>query len=128
MTGSQNRTYARTGNWARRGACVGALETMSMPIDRRGAGYGGAGRARIANAKAVCRHCPVLAECRAWALTDPDPVEYMVAGGMTPKERQLERGPRQPLRYPVPPSKPVAAQWPGYIEVRGTPPGQAIDL
>lgn len=42
-------------------------------------------------ALATCERCPVLAKCRAWALTLPDPATDMVAGGMTPRERYLWR-------------------------------------
>jgi len=39
----------------------------------------------------LCRGCPVLLECRRWALTDPDPATDMVAGGLTPHQRMAKR-------------------------------------
>lgn len=45
-------------------------------------------RREVARAKAVCRRCPVVAECLEWALTD---LPYGVAGGMTEDERRALR-------------------------------------
>lgn len=42
-------------------------------------------------ALATCRECPVLLDCRRWALTDPDPAVDMVAGGLTPHQRLVRR-------------------------------------
>lgn len=42
-------------------------------------------------ARDVCRRCPVLAECRSWALSSPDPVPGMVAAQMHPGEREQAR-------------------------------------
>ncbi len=42
-------------------------------------------------AKRICATCPVMVECRAWALAD-DTLEG-VAGGLTQKERAQLRGP-----------------------------------
>ena len=44
-------------------------------------------RAMEVEALAICAQCPVLDECRAWALTSPDPAIDHVAGGMTPRQR-----------------------------------------
>jgi hypothetical protein len=49
------------------------------------------GRYVMAVAIQACERCPVLAPCRAWALTDPDPSKGMVAGGMTTLGRRVER-------------------------------------
>lgn len=38
-------------------------------------------------AKMICKSCPVLIECREWAIGN---LEYGIAGGMTEKERQRE--------------------------------------
>jgi WhiB family redox-sensing transcriptional regulator len=46
---------------------------------------------RVAQAKALCRTCPVQAACLTWALSDPDPAIGMVAGGTTPAERRRLR-------------------------------------
>jgi hypothetical protein len=40
---------------------------------------------RVAKAKAICRMCPVLLECKEWALRTK--LEYGVAGMLTEKER-----------------------------------------
>jgi hypothetical protein len=40
---------------------------------------------RVAKAKAVCRSCPVRAECLQWALDIG--LEHGVAGGLTERER-----------------------------------------
>lgn len=48
-------------------------------------------RAAIAEAKAICAGCPVLAECRAWALAHPRAVYLAVAGGMSWDERKQHR-------------------------------------
>ncbi len=43
----------------------------------------------------VCLSCPVLDECRTWALQDIDPAVDHIAGGMTPKQRwEYRRGSR----------------------------------
>jgi WhiB family redox-sensing transcriptional regulator len=41
---------------------------------------------QIEEAKAVCRGCPVLYECRQWALSSG--LEYGVAGGLSEDERR----------------------------------------
>jgi WhiB family redox-sensing transcriptional regulator len=41
--------------------------------------------------KEICAGCPVVEECRLWALTSPDPAFMHVAGGMHPAERSAAR-------------------------------------
>lgn len=41
------------------------------------------------NAKRICAECPVIDQCRRYALTNPD-IDG-VLGGMTSKERQQQR-------------------------------------
>ena len=53
-------------------------------------------RKQIAAAVEVCQRCPVLSECRDWALTTPDPAVDHVAGGLTPWQRRTIR--RERLR------------------------------
>jgi transcription elongation factor Elf1 len=48
-------------------------------------------KARIARAKLICHSCPVLTECREWALSEPDPAYTMVAAGMSPRDRNAAR-------------------------------------
>lgn len=67
-------------DWQRRAACAGKARLMTpTPGDRESA----------ARALSVCARCPVLAECREWALTlpsDEDP-EGMVLGGLIWEQR-----------------------------------------
>lgn len=44
---------------------------------------------REAAAKSICRRCPVLAECRDYAMSDPS--LHGIWGGLTAKERQAKR-------------------------------------
>lgn len=73
--------YALPGDWADDAACRGAVETMTYDLPP----------STNAQAKAVCGRCPVIAACRTWALTCPDPAQGMVAGGLTPPERNRVR-------------------------------------
>jgi WhiB family transcriptional regulator, redox-sensing transcriptional regulator len=73
------------GEWQRRAACRGMLDLFSLPVGGRV--YSKEVRCRIEQAKLVCAACPVLAECRQWAMTQPDPAYGMVAGGMDYFER-----------------------------------------
>lgn len=81
--------------WAADAACRGIGDVMTMPEGHgRGSGRGLRERAHVERAKATCRQCPVLARCFEWVLAGPEPVETMVAAGMTPDERRrLRRGP-----------------------------------
>lgn len=75
------RQYAPTGPWTEHAACRGS--TALMNGDRDDAD----------EALAVCRTCPVIDACRAWALTTPDPADGLVAGGLTPRQRaRVRRG------------------------------------
>lgn len=48
----------------------------------------GAGAQRaVRRAKAICRECPVRAECLEFAQTHPAETEFGIFGGMTPNER-----------------------------------------
>ncbi|WP_297566070.1 WhiB family transcriptional regulator [uncultured Arcanobacterium sp.] len=46
---------------------------------------GGPRRRRIERAKRICQHCPVILECREYALDHREP--YGVWGGMSEEER-----------------------------------------
>ncbi|GAA1013526.1 transcription factor WhiB [Streptomyces sp. F-3] len=68
-------------NWRERGACRFEDPELFFPV-----GEGGLSLLQIEQARAVCRRCPVLHECRAWALRNR---EYDgVWGGMTAQERR----------------------------------------
>lgn len=88
---------ANPGGWSEWAACRGAVDTMTMPDLHRPSGRSGGRsyntrqRARIVVAHTLCAGCPVLADCREWALTVPDPAIGMVAGGMTPHQRREAR-------------------------------------
>jgi Transcription factor WhiB len=89
-----NMMYAVVGKWGEHANCRGMGAAMEMPIMRKTMGkYKPAilTRIRINNAKQICADCPVQTECRTWALTDPDPVNGMIAAGLTPHERQQIR-------------------------------------
>lgn len=68
-------------DWRDRGACLGEDPELFFPV-----GTSGPARVQILEAKAVCARCPVLAECRQWALATREP--YGVLGGMSEDERR----------------------------------------
>lgn len=69
--------------WQYRGACRDAdSEIFFHPEGERG----GTRKRRDEAAKAVCATCPVLEQCREYALSNAEP--YGVWGGMTEEERQ----------------------------------------
>ncbi|MFF8595111.1 WhiB family transcriptional regulator [Streptomyces sp. NPDC015220] len=68
-------------NWLERGACRSEDPELFFPP-----GEGALSLLRMEQARAVCRRCPVLAECRAFALRNS---EYDgIWGGMTARERR----------------------------------------
>jgi WhiB family redox-sensing transcriptional regulator len=93
--------------WQLRGACRGIDSSFFFhPEGERGA----ARVRREARAKAVCRRCPVLADCRQHALTVQEP--YGIWGGMSESERDRavrERTRELKLLHPGPgtPSDPA---------------------
>lgn len=68
-------------DWRQRGACRTADPELFYPISEAAPNQG-----QIAEAKAVCASCPVLAVCRQHALGKPEP--FGVWGGMTEWERE----------------------------------------
>lgn len=46
-------------------------------------------REQVAEAKAICRRCPLLEMCRTWALRQPWQHLYGIHGGMTQHERHM---------------------------------------
>ncbi|MGW5780411.1 WhiB family transcriptional regulator [Streptomyces sp. NPDC003863] len=48
---------------------------------------------RREEAKALCGTCPVLRECRAWALDNPGLASRGIWGGLTPHQRRTYRRP-----------------------------------
>lgn len=69
--------------WQYQGACRDKeTEQFFHPEGERG----GTRRRRAAAAKAICMTCPVLEQCREYALRAHEP--YGVWGGMTEEERR----------------------------------------
>jgi len=72
--------------WQRHGACRGANpELFFHPDGKRGPEH----RRREQAAAAICRGCPVVADCRAHALAAPEP--HGVWGGLSESEREAIR-------------------------------------
>jgi len=78
------------GSWIEHAACRGKRMWYTT-LQAHHAHLNGPDRRFEAEALLNCARCPVLLECRAWALTDPDPAVDHVAGGMTPKQRHRWR-------------------------------------
>jgi WhiB family redox-sensing transcriptional regulator len=68
------RAPSAPGEWARRGACVGAPVDLFFPKKK---GY--------RRAREMCARCPVLTECRTWALEEQPSAGMW--GGLTARER-----------------------------------------
>jgi WhiB family transcriptional regulator, redox-sensing transcriptional regulator len=69
-------------DWQMRGACRGMRSSLFFCPERE---RGRARAEREALAKAVCRECPVLQQCRVHALAVREP--YGVWGGLSPADR-----------------------------------------
>ena len=92
-------------NWQLAGACRGMdVETFFLPAGERRRSK----QRRIAAAKLTCQACPVIDQCRAYALRTREP--YGVWGGLSEEERAEILGVNN-LRYPAPrrEAAPVAA-------------------
>ncbi len=80
--------------WASRAACLGTDPELFFPI-----GETGPALRQIAEAKQVCRGCPVQRACLQWALDTGQ--DAGVWGGLSESERlQLKKG-RPVRRVPV---------------------------
>lgn len=79
------------GPWKRHGACRGKHEIMCYAATNVIAERPGRFTEQSERAVAVCLTCPVIAECRTWAMSTPDPAFDHVAGGLTPWERRTIR-------------------------------------
>lgn len=72
-------------NWRHKAACRGIEDpSIFFPIDVMWSQPGNEDNIRAA--KAMCRSCPVAAECLEWAIESGE--RYAIAGGMTPEERR----------------------------------------
>ena len=76
-----DRMAQETGNWRTRATCRDYDPEWWFVTGERG-------RPARQRAQAICRGCPVRAECAAWALRYG--IEYGVFGGMTAKERNTQ--------------------------------------
>lgn len=70
--------------WRERAACRGEEPELFFPV-----GASGPALRQIEQAKEVCRHCPVIAQCLAAALANGE--DAGIWGGTTPEERRLMR-------------------------------------
>jgi WhiB family transcriptional regulator, redox-sensing transcriptional regulator len=68
-------------DWQLRGSCRGMDSSIFFP------GAGTRRARRDAHAKAVCEACPVVTQCRQYALDAAEP--YGIWGGLTPFERAM---------------------------------------
>ena len=82
-------------DWRSRAACRPADDHLFFPP--AGAGMEKATR----KARAICRPCPVRAECLDWALRHPGAASDGVWGGMTEHERRPLNRPEARVRAPV---------------------------
>jgi WhiB family transcriptional regulator, redox-sensing transcriptional regulator len=79
-------------SWRYRAACRTAEPDLFFPI-----GTGQAALDQLAEAKSICRGCPVVNECLAWALKTGQ--NSGVWGGMSEDERRwLQQNPRPSRR------------------------------
>jgi WhiB family redox-sensing transcriptional regulator len=82
-------------NWRELAACRGSDPELWFPISEEHH------TPQVETAKTICRRCPVLEQCRAWAIPHQP---YGIAGGMTEDERRRAR------RQENQPSQRAAAQ------------------
>ena len=68
-------------DWRASAACLDEDPDLFFPI-----GYTGPAIAQTANAKAVCRTCPVIADCLEWALDTRQ--DFGIVGGLSEGERR----------------------------------------
>jgi WhiB family transcriptional regulator, redox-sensing transcriptional regulator len=71
-------------DWLVRAACRTAEPDLFFPV-----GTSGPALVQLAEAKSVCGRCPVLLQCRTWALTTGQ--DTGVWGGMSADERRAMR-------------------------------------
>jgi hypothetical protein len=77
-----------TSDWRARAACRDEDPELFFPT----ANTGPAWAVQVTAAKAVCRGCPVVEDCRSFAI---EGLRFGVAGGMTEQERSAHRRSRQ---------------------------------
>lgn len=92
MTGGRHTAFpVGPGDWVDRAECGRVGVDMAISNTTAQTVTSPAAESR----KAICRVCPVITECRRWALTDPDPAFMHIAGGLHPAERSRLRRERR---------------------------------
>jgi WhiB family redox-sensing transcriptional regulator len=81
IVAEREREHAAGGDWRHRAACLEEDPELFFPI-----GSTGPALVQIEEAKAVCRGCPVVGTCLAWALESGQ--DSGVWGGMSEDERR----------------------------------------
>lgn len=76
-------------DWQRAASCAAASIDLFFPDDR----YRIERRRREAEAKLICRRCPVLSTCREYSLAAMEP--HGIWGGLTVRERRTVLGRRR---------------------------------
>jgi hypothetical protein len=72
--------------WLEQAACNGVdVDVFVVHIKPHNTGAA-ATHIKLAKALAICRQCPVIAECAAYMTTWPDPPRDIVIANLTPKE------------------------------------------
>lgn len=75
-------------DWRHHAVCRDEDPELFFPI-----GTSGPAKAQTEEAKAVCRRCPVVDECLAWALESGE--DFGVWGGLSEEERREQRARRR---------------------------------
>lgn len=81
---AQHATATKT-SWEKRAACRDYPAETFFLLSYQ------ARREDVRAAKEICRNCPVMQECRAWALANPWWTFDGIWGAMTPPERRRAR-------------------------------------
>lgn len=68
-------------NWHERAACRSEDPELFFPVSDDGSSL-----LQIERARRICHRCPVLRECRGWALRNGE--RDGVWGGLTPRQRR----------------------------------------
>lgn len=76
--------------WTEHAACKGKTNLFETPPSERPSRT--PRTPRVLAARAICRTCPVLNECRQWVLAhQQDPCPHHIVAGMTRTERMTQR-------------------------------------
>lgn len=103
-------------NWRHRAVCRDENPELFHPV-----GTSGPALLQIAEAKAVCRRCPVTAECLAFAMSGS---HHGVWGGMSEDERRAMKrrdDARRSRQVPKPAVSSTGRSWSGRTNARLAP-------